>query len=98
MSFTTELRRRVRDFKGWRPVQQIEEGTMLLPLHGIAYRRWQDAGAMTALMPFNVIWAWGRKFMIWLRFQAPGGWSWLDENLRDAYNLGHREAHAKYQK
>jgi hypothetical protein len=92
------MRRRARDFKGWRPVEQIEEGQTLLPLHGIAYRRWQDAGAITAFIPMNVIWAWARRFLIWMRFQAPGGMVWLDAKLRDAYNLGHREAHAKYAK
>ncbi len=69
---------------------------MLLPLHGIAYRRWQDGGAVTALMPFNVAWAWSRRFFVWMRFQAPGGMLWLDDKLFEAYNLGHRQAAERY--
>jgi hypothetical protein len=48
------------------------------------------------VMPLNVIAAWSRRFWIWLRFQAPGGATWLDDKLREAYYLGIRETHTKY--
>lgn len=63
---------------------------MLMPLHGIVYRRWQDAGAVTAIMPVNILWAWTRRFYIWCRFESIPKICGMEIVRRDAYAAGHR--------
>jgi len=77
-------------WKRWRPVTKIGEGEMLMPLHGLVYRDWKTAGAVTALMPFNIVWAWGRRLMIWMRFESIPKICGMEIVRRDAYAAGHR--------
>ena len=63
---------------------------MLPKAHGLAYRNWTDAGAVTMVIPMNIIVAWSRRFYQWLRFEVLPGASRLEQVRRDAYAAGHR--------
>ncbi len=70
---------------------------MMLPLHGICYRTLSYDRTVCMVMPLNIIVCWSRRLWIWMRFQAPGGMFWFDQKLQEAYYLGIRETHERYQ-
>jgi hypothetical protein len=92
----SEMRRRWRDRRPHHLIEYVEEGCFLSFGHGLAWRCMMTGGCYTALIPLNLFIAWGRRVFYWLRFQGPGGALWLDDKLREAYHLGCRETHAKY--
>ena len=69
-------------------IEYVSEGCEFSFGYGLAWRDWSSAGCYTAPMPLNVFIGWGRWIFAWVRFQAPGGATWLDDKLREAYNLG----------
>jgi hypothetical protein len=88
--------RLIAELKAWTWREELEEGQMMLRGHGIAYRRLSYDRTVAMVIPLNVVWAWTRRFYLFLRFQAPGGAVWFDDKLAEAYYLGIRETHEKY--
>lgn len=67
--------------------KEVREGELLPAWYGVAWRRWDANTAICYPVPLNVLCAWCRGVLIWLKH----GGRIVPSNSREAYAQGLRD-------